>query len=72
VEHCATYTDQNAGGGPNSHIANTKISGGFKTTMCAALALSEEWSYATCTPSTPEPWQVGGDCGNGELLRVRQ
>ena len=26
----------------------------------AALALNEEWSYATCTPSPPKLWQVGG------------
>ena len=37
-----------------SCIVNTEISGGLKTTTYAGLALSEEWNYATCTPSPPE------------------
>ncbi|EDR06927.1 uncharacterized protein LACBIDRAFT_328291 [Laccaria bicolor S238N-H82] len=31
-----------------------------QTTTYPALVLNEEWSYATCTPSPLEPWQVGG------------
>ena len=28
--------------------------------LVCSIALNEEWNHATCTPSPPEPWQVGG------------
>jgi hypothetical protein len=46
-----------------SRLLTTKIQvvapSRLKITMYAALALNEEWSYATRTASPPDPWQVG-------------
>lgn len=59
VKYCVISTRQNSCGGPKPRIANTDVGSGLKTTMYAALALDEECK-STCTPSPPDPWQVGG------------